>query len=410
MNWLLVNVRLAILALLVLMVRSVMSAPGFYVWQRDVTPAVLAEARAATEEGREIFALAGEFTADATGALCDLSPNLCPPFNFGSGDSSLPSATAVFRVRPGALDAPEIFGAALATRAGELGATSVQLDVDAPESRLEDYALLAAAVRAGLPKSATLSLTLLPCHFAHPSSVRAVLASADYGVLQLHGIDPPGSLSDEWRLMDPATVRSALSRARALDVPLRMALPAYAYVLTFDQEGLFRRLYAEGFPGRQFLPEGMVCRLAAPDAGILAELLSAPDAQSEIWFRLPVPGGDRWCLDRKTLSELEAGRVPEADVHLETESLPAGNGFRLFATFRHTIPLDPVKIPLRWSDANHNGEWIAVGGCAADVPAGGLPQSIALAPHACGERFLAAIVLSENRLSPSCFDYPLPQP
>ena len=403
-------ILIPVLAIFALMAQDAASAPGFYVWQRDVTPAVIDAARAAVAEGRELFALAGEFDADTSGTLIDLSPDLSSPFHFGSGDSPLPSATAVFRVRLGALDAPGTVGAALAARANELGATRVQLDVDAPESRLGDYALLASAVRGGLPEGSTLSLTLLPCHFAHRAAVRKVLDSADYGVLQLHGIEPPGKLSDGWRLMDPRTVRTSLSRARAIGVPLRVALPTYAYVLTFDPDGSFRRLYAEGFPGRETLPEGTICRLAAPDAALLAELLSAPDALPAIWFRLPVAGGDRWCFDRATLSELEAGRVPEPCIALEAEPLPAGNGFRLFATFRHAIPLDPAKVPLRWRNADREGEWMSFGGCAAAVPVGRLPDSITLAPHACGERFLVAIVLSENRLLISSPDIPLYPP
>ena len=386
------------------------AAPGFYVWQRETTPAVLEAARAAAGEGRELFALAGEFDAGAGGALRDLATGLRPPFDFGAGDPSLPPATAVFRVRIGALQAPAPVGAALAERARALGATRVQLDVDAPERRLGDYAALVRAVRAGLPEGATLSATLLPCHFAHADDVRAVLAAADYGVLQLHGIDPPGALSDGWRLMDPATVRTALRRARALGAPLRVALPAYAYVLTFAPDGAFRRLFAEGFPGRACLPEGTLCRIAAPDAAQLAALLADPDLPPAIWFRLPVTGSDRWCLDRATLSELEAGRVPAPCVALDAEPLPAGNGFRLFATFRHAIPLDPAEIPLRWRDEARAGEWMSFGGCVTDAPAGRLPESVALAPHACGERFLAAVVLSDNRLSQSPQLQPLSLP
>ena len=387
----------------------VVRRPGFYVWQRVVTPAALQAAREAAAESRELFVLAGEFARGRGegNALFDLAPGLDPPFDFaGAGDPDRPPATAVFRVRVGALAAPEAMGAALAARAAELGARRVQLDVDAPESRLSAYAALARAVRAGLPEGATLSLTLLPCHFAHAAAVREVLSSADYGVLQVHGIDPPGALGDGWRLMDPATVRTALARARAIGAPIRVALPAYAYVLEFAPDGSFRRLHAEGLPDPGALPPDAVLRLAAPDADLLAELLADPATPPAIWFRLPVPGGDRWCLDRETLSELEAGRAPAPCVALDAEPLPAGNGFRLFAAFRHAIALDPAPVALRWRDEARAGEWMSFGGCIADVPSGRLPDSVVLAPHACGERFLVAVVLSENRLS----DLPIVQP
>ena len=364
--------------------------PGVYVWQRDVSPAVLDAARAAVAEGRELFALAGEFDRAPDGSLRELTPPDAPPWDFGGGAPAgvigAPPATAVFRVRIGALDEPATAASALAARTAALGATRLQLDVDAPERRLSDYASLAAAVRTNLPPGATLSLTLLPCHLAHPDAVRAVLASADYGVLQLHGIDPPRALDTPWQLMDPATVRTALDRARALGLPFRVALPAYAYVLQFAPDGAFRRLWAEGFPGVEALPPGDTIRLAAPDLPLLASLLADPDTPPVLWFRLPVPGGDRWCLD--------------------AEPLPAGNGFRLYAAFLHHIPLDPATVPLRWRDTSLAGEWIPLGGCTADAPPGRLPAAVTLAPHACGERFLAAVVLTENRLENA---EPIPQ-
>lgn len=376
--------------------------PGVYVWQRDVSSAVLEAARTAVAEGREIFALAGEFERAADGSLRELTPPDALPWDFGGGPpagvTDAPPATAVFRVRIGALDDPAASAAVLTDRAAALGVTRVQLDVDAPERRLSDYVSLAASVRAGLPTNSTLSLTLLPCQLAHPDAVREVLASADYGVLQLHGIDPPGSLDDGWRLMDPATVHTALDRARALGLPFRIALPAYAYVLQFAPDGTFRRLWAEGFPGVGAIPSSDLVRLAAPDLPLLAELLADPATLPAIWFRMPVPGGDRWCLDAATLRELEAGRAPEPAVVLDAAPLPAGNGFRLSAAFLHDIPLDPVTVALRWRDTTRLGEWISLGGCVADAPPGRLPESVTLAPHACGERFLVAVVLTENRL------------
>ena len=383
--------------------------PGFYVWQRDVSQDVMDAARRAVAESRELFVLAGEFDRKGGDVRHDLASDPRPPFDFGDGDHALPPATAVFRVRMDALDTASDTGAAVAARAAALGARRVQLDVDAPESRLDDYAALANAVRAGLPADSTLSLTILPCHLAHRAAVRRLLAVADYGVLQLHGIDPPTSLDEGWRLMDPATVRKALARARALGARMRIALPSYAYVLEFAPDGTFRRLYAEGFRGITALPPGSVVRAAVPDQKLLAGLLSDPDTPPAIWFRMPVSGGDRWCLDRETLDELEKGHVPAPCVAIDTESLPAGNGFRVFATFRHIIANDPAEIPLHWRDEARAGEWIAVGGCSADVPAGRLPESVTLAPHACGERFLAAVVVTDNRLEPDAQSMDLPK-
>lgn len=390
------------IATLLAVVGAFAAPPGVYVWQRNLSPAVVDAVRAAVAEGREVFALAGEFERDADGTIHELLQPDGLPFDFGGGApagiTSAPPATAVFRVRIGALDDPAASAAVLAARAASLGATRVQLDVDAPERRLSDYASLAAAVRAGLPPESTLSLTLLPCHLSHPDDVRAVLAPADYGVLQLHGIDPPGSLDEGWRLMDLATVLTALDRAHALGLPFRIALPAYSYVLQFAPDGTFQRLWAEGFPGVEAIPPGDIVRLAAPDLPLLAGLLVDPEMPPAIWFRMPVPGGDRWCLDATTLRELESGRAPAPAIALDSEPLPAGNGFRLYAAFLHDIPLDVATVPLRWRNSARVGEWMPLGGCIIDAPPGRLPDSVTLAPHACGERFLAAVVLTENRL------------
>jgi hypothetical protein len=382
--------------------------PGFYVWQREVSRDVMAAARSVVAESRELFVLAGEFDRKGGDVMHNLASDARPQFDFGNGDHALPSATAVFRVRVDALDLATDAGAAVAARAAALGARRVQLDVDAPERRLDDYAALAKAVRAGLPAGSTLSLTVLPCHLEHQAAARRLLSVADYAVLQLHGIDPPASLNECWRLMDPATVRKALARARTLGDKMRIALPSYAYVLEFAPDGAFSRLYAEGLREVTALPPGSVVRVASPDQALLAELLSDTGSPPAIWFRMPVPGGDRWCLDRETLDELERGHVPAPCVALDAEPLPAGNGFRVFATFRHVISIDPAEVPLHWRDEARAGEWIAVGGCVADVPAGRLPESVTLAPHACGERFLAAIVITDNRLFPDTQTLDLP--
>ena len=71
---------------------------------------------------------------------------------------------------------------------------------------------------------------------------------------------------------------------------------------------------------------------------------------------------------------------------------------RLYGAFLHHIPLDPATVPLRWRDAARTGEWMPLGGCTADAPPGRLPSAVTLAPHACGERFLAAVVLTDNSL------------
>ncbi len=373
---------------------TVPNANGLYVWQRHwsehVEAAVCSELEAGTHD---LYMLEGELEYNGAAARWHWSEVPEDVWRH-------PRVTAVFRLPVPALDNPGQSAEAIVSRAGALGVHRLQLDADVPERLIVRYAELLEEVRRRWPpENPTLHLgaTFLPCHL-NLKDIRRALALIDEPVIQLHGIDTPKNHDGHWALMKRQTVFQALRSARALDKRFKMALPCYAYVLTFNADGSFRRLYAEGLPDSFTPPPGTVCELAAPDLDLLHDIFTSSLRLPAIWFRMPVPGGDRWCLDAATLRELESGRAPAPAVILDTEPLPAGNGFCLYAAFLHDIPLDAVTVPLRWRDSARVGEWMPLGGCVADAPAGRLPDSVTLAPHACGERFLAAVVLTENHL------------
>ncbi|MET6945419.1 DUF3142 domain-containing protein [Klebsiella pneumoniae] len=77
--------------------------------------------------------------------------------------------------------------------------TAIEIDYDAPTSRLSDYQRLLMAMRQGLPSDITLSITALPTWLTSPG-LRPLLKAVDSSVLQLHSVQSPGD-----RLVRPDT-------------------------------------------------------------------------------------------------------------------------------------------------------------------------------------------------------------
>lgn len=104
--------------------------------------------------------------------------------------------------------------------------TAIEIDYDAPTSRLSDYQRLLMAMRQGLPSDITLSITALPTWLTSPG-LRPLLKAVDSSVLQLHSVQSPGS-----GLFDPTLARR-WSRQYALIAPhpFYLALPAYGSAL-----------------------------------------------------------------------------------------------------------------------------------------------------------------------------------
>ena len=303
-----------------------------------------------------------------------------------------PRVTAVLRLPVRSLDDTESTAAAVVARAGKLGVQRIQLDVDVPERKIVRYAELVEGVRRRWPaESGALHLgaTFLPCHL-DLKDVRRVLSAVDEPVIQLHGIDAPKNHADAWALMNRTTVFRALRTACALDGRFKMALPSYAYVLTFNADGTFRRLYAEGLGDDYEMPPGTIREIAAPDLALIHEIFKSPLRLPVIWFRLPVRGDDRWCLDRETLSLLEDGQLPRPAVEFSARAGERAGVIDLVARYRHQIPLAGVTAAVDWGAGGPDGEFFPLNGCgvAGDAVHGRLPNLVRVAPFACGEPFV----------------------
>jgi len=359
---------------------------GFYVWQRHWSDNVEAAVRTELESGTHgLYLLGGELESESERTRwrgVEVPEDLWRHRH----------VTAVFRIPVRALDDPRQTAAAVVARAEKLGVCRIQLDADVPERLIVRYAELAEGIRRNWSDemgSLRLGATFLPCHL-NMRDMRRVLVAVDEPVVQLHGITAPKKHAEGWALMNRETAFRALRAARALDGRFRMALPTYAYVLTFGPAGDFRRLYAEGLPDDFDPVPGTIREIASPDLKLLCEILRSPLRLPVIWFRLPVHGGDRWCLERDTLALLERGECPRAALEFKVRGGGRPGTVDLFARYRHQIPLDGVVAAVDWGENGAGGEFFPLNGCriADETAHGRLPISVRIPPHACGESFV----------------------
>lgn len=194
--------------------------PAFYVWQRkhssQVKSAVI-ELQKYTES--RLYFLAGELENS------DKITQISPP------DYIIPARTVpVIRIHIRHLqDAPE----KLAQKVLKLyepwkKCHALQIDLDAPESKIKYYMELMQALRRKLPRT-ELSATVLPCHLKHTGEFIKFAYSCDFYVLQIHGLEKRGSTLS---LIDRKSVVSALNHAFRFRRPFKLALPFYSYNLS----------------------------------------------------------------------------------------------------------------------------------------------------------------------------------
>ena len=211
--------RIGIIFLSMLSLLLTAAQPDFYVWQRKHTPEVQA---AVTEvlkfsESRLYF-LAGEL--EQNGRVTIVSPAALPEAVFSR-------ATPVIRIHIRHLDTP---AAQLAAKITALyrpwqKCKALQIDLDAPESKIDYYTQLMQELRKRVP-GVTLSATVLPCHVKHKTEFRKLAQVCDFYVLQIHGLE---KRDGNYSLVDKKTTFSAIANAVNLKRPFKLALPAYCY-------------------------------------------------------------------------------------------------------------------------------------------------------------------------------------
>ena len=350
-----------------------MLSGGWYIWQRQWTEAVTQAADAVAAE--ELFILRAEL--EITNNEWQWQRISIP--------EKYQTSTAVLRVPAKALHNPEKLINELYHENTSLKTKKIQFDIDVPESQLKHYAQILSLLKMRLP-GYELSITLLPCHLNCQES-KTVIQAVDWWVLQLHGITVPTHRKEKYQLMDRTVVATALKKARTTQSQFKIALPTYAYVLSFHADGTFRRLYSEGFSGNG---DTSNLELAAPDLQFIASIIRANPDIDLLWFRLPVKN-DRWTLSTDTLTLLSQGITPKEK--LEQHNKIEGNTLRISFRWCHQIPLHgktaTLQIPPEWRE----GECILLNSVA--LPGyiyGTIPETIQVPPARCGEEIPVAII------------------
>ena len=191
--------------------------PEFYVWQRQHTQEMQSEVRDFYLKcSGKLYFLAGELEND--GRIIRISPSKAVDFA---------RAVPVVRIHVKNLEKPP---AILAEEIVKIYApwkatNALQIDLDAPESKLDYYRNVMLELRKKLPGTG-LSATVLPCHLKHTAAFRELASACDYYVLQVHGLTRRNKV---WSIYDHAEAVRAVTRAKSLKLPFKTALPFYCH-------------------------------------------------------------------------------------------------------------------------------------------------------------------------------------
>ena len=296
-------------ALCFLFCASFGAEPDFYVWHRQQTPEL---EQAVTEFYRSssgmLFFLAGEL--EDNGRMIRISPLKAVDFT---------RAVPVIRIHVKNLEktpavlVEEIMKAYVSWKA----ANALQIDLDAPEFRLDYYRDVMLELRKKLP-GIRLSATVLPCHLNHAVPFLALATAWDYYVLQVHGLT---RRNRTWSIYDHTAAVKAVRLAKKMKLPFKTALP----------------LYCSRINGQWVKPDmTKVSKLAA----VCGEVIG---------FRLGIPG-DGSALDLETALRVCRGQgyAPKAETRWEQKT---GGTWHLFVrnygffAERITLSLDFKTLP-----------------------------------------------------------------
>ncbi|BBP73843.1 hypothetical protein PHLH6_58470 [Pseudomonas sp. Seg1] len=261
-----------------------------YVWQRQWTPAHAAALRDSRNDFSTLRVLALQAFPGADWSRARIDAALLK--------SDGRPLIAVIRLdgQLKALDQQQVTAQILQViqdwQAQGLTVQGVEIDHDAGNARLPDYAKFLSHLRSALPVSLPLSITALPA-WLDSAQLPTLLAAVDSSVLQVHAVSDPRR-----GLFDPEQARRwADAWGKITSKPFYLALPAYGVALLADGDGA--PLVESEVP----LERGGQRRELLADPLQLSQLGKAlredPPAHLAglIWFRLPLANDRRaWSL------------------------------------------------------------------------------------------------------------------
>jgi hypothetical protein len=174
----------------------------------------------------------------------------------------------------------------------DLRPIEIQIDYDCAESKLAGYRKWILALKQDFPEY-SITITALPS-WMNNGHFKKLIESCDGYVLQVHSLQRPATIDDEVILCDPDRALKWTQQANRFGIPFRLALPTYGYLISYDPQGQFTGLSAEGMmPGG---PKGMKIKTVLSDPKEISvmiqeiQMISPKNLSGVIWFRLPVTG------------------------------------------------------------------------------------------------------------------------
>ncbi len=210
-------------------------------------------------------------------------------------------------------------------KTNQITLSEFQIDFDCAASKLDGYRVWIEALRKAVAPT-PLTITALPSWLKEPS-FKPLAEATDGYVLQVHSLERPRDINAPFTLCDPEAARRAVEQAGKINVPFRVALPTYGYLLAFDKSGRFVGLSAEG-PNKSW-PEGVQVREVRADPSEMARLVqfwttNRPSAMHGIiWYRLPTIV-DNFNWHWPTLGAIVASRLPRESFRGEARQVEKG--------------------------------------------------------------------------------------
>lgn len=289
-----------------------------YVWQRSWTPRLLHAIEQESQHVDGLTVLCAEVMRDAHGEPTWINVSV----DYAALKKSATPLTLAIRVSdyPGPFDAAapitqclltEVDKALAAARAAGVQLTALEIDFDCATRNLEGYAQWLQLIRERLD-GVPLSITTLPTWMTRPDAFRDLVAATDHFVLQVHSIQRADRIDSNVMLCDPARAEKWTRQAAQFGKPYHVALPTYAYRLSYDATGELVEVAAENASPLQN-PDWRYRVIRAEPEAMSALVRSFERTRPEnclgvIWYRLPI-GQELHNWDAQTWHAVMAGRV-----------------------------------------------------------------------------------------------------
>ena len=235
----------------------------------------------------------------------------------------------------------------------QMQVSELQIDFDCAESKLAGYLLWLQSIRSAIAP-VPLTITALPS-WMDQKEFQKLIRNVDGYVLQVHSVTPPRSTDQQVDLCPPDAARKAVEIAGSYDIPFRVALPTYGYLIAFDPNGNYVGLSAETLPSDW--PNVSSIKETWSDPKSIAGLVSGWEQsrpcnmQGLIWFRMPVEG-DRMNWSWQTLNAVREGRIPSSKLAIDIKNVPSGLVEVFIKNLGDAASFSPPTIHLNWDNEN----------------------------------------------------------